>query len=144
MLLSLVLRDGTIILITWMVRGKNGEGNGNPLQCSCLESPGRRNLWAAVCRVLQSQTQLKDLAAAAAAVGGKSTLLWLLWAFWLALYLLKCFVLIDCLPDKTPSFMKAVLGLFGLWSFYMSVLVLVHGGCSIQMKKACMNVSLED
>ena len=39
-----------------------GEGNGNPLQCSCLENPrdgGAR--WAAVCGVSQS-----DLAAAAA------------------------------------------------------------------------------
>ena len=39
-----------------------GEGNGNPLQCSCLENPrdgGAR--WAAVYGVAQSQTQLKRL-----------------------------------------------------------------------------------
>ena len=37
-----------------------GEGNGNPLQCSCLENPrdgGAR--WAAVCGVAQSRTRLK-------------------------------------------------------------------------------------
>ena len=37
-----------------------GEGNGNPLQCSCLENP--RNVgawWAAVYGVTQSWTQLK-------------------------------------------------------------------------------------
>ena len=37
-----------------------GEGNGNPLQCSCLENPrvgGAR--WAAVYGVTQIQTQLK-------------------------------------------------------------------------------------
>ena len=34
-----------------------GEGNGNPLQCSCLENPRVRGaLWAAVYGVAQSQT----------------------------------------------------------------------------------------
>ena len=37
-----------------------GEGNGNPLQCSCLENPRDDGpWWAAVYRVLQSQTGLK-------------------------------------------------------------------------------------
>ena len=39
-----------------------GEGNGNPLQCSCLENPRDRGAWwAAVCEVAQSQTRLKRL-----------------------------------------------------------------------------------
>ena len=39
-----------------------GEGNGNPLQYSCLENPVDRGaLWAAVHRVAQSQTRLKQL-----------------------------------------------------------------------------------
>ena len=39
-----------------------GEGNGNPLQCSCLENPrGRKAWWAAVYGVTQSRTQLKRL-----------------------------------------------------------------------------------
>ena len=34
-----------------------GEGNGNPLQCSCLEDPRDGGAWwAAVCGVTQSQT----------------------------------------------------------------------------------------
>ena len=39
-----------------------GEGNGNPLQCSCPENP-RDGVawWAVVCGVAQSQTQLKQL-----------------------------------------------------------------------------------
>ena len=39
-----------------------GEGNGNPLQCSCLESPrdGRAS-WAAIYGVAQSRTRLKRL-----------------------------------------------------------------------------------
>ena len=39
-----------------------GEGNGIPLQCSCLENPRDVGTWwAAVCGVAQSQTQLKRL-----------------------------------------------------------------------------------
>ena len=39
-----------------------GEGHGNPLQCSCLENPVDRGAWqAAVHRVTQSRTQLKQL-----------------------------------------------------------------------------------
>ena len=39
-----------------------GEGNGNPLQCSCLENPRDRGpWWAAVYGVAQSQTRLKWL-----------------------------------------------------------------------------------
>ena len=36
------------------------EGNGNPLQCSCLENPRDREAsWAAVYGVAQSRTRLK-------------------------------------------------------------------------------------
>ena len=39
-----------------------GEGNGNPLQCSCLQNPRDGGAWwAAVYGVAQSQTQLKRL-----------------------------------------------------------------------------------
>ena len=39
-----------------------GEGNGNPLQCSCLENPGGGEAWwAAVYGVAQSWTRLKRL-----------------------------------------------------------------------------------
>ena len=38
-----------------------GEGNGNPLQYSCLENPMDRGAWwAAVHRVARSRTQLSD------------------------------------------------------------------------------------
>ena len=53
-----------------------GEGNGNPLQCSCLENPvGGGAWWAAVYGVAQSQIWLKRLAAAAARATG-SSLIW--------------------------------------------------------------------
>ena len=39
-----------------------GEGNGNPLQCSCLENPRYGGAWwAAIYGVAQSQTQMKQL-----------------------------------------------------------------------------------
>ena len=39
-----------------------GEGNGNPLQCSCLENPRDRGAWwATVYEVAQSQTRLRQL-----------------------------------------------------------------------------------
>ena len=39
-----------------------GEGNGNPLQCSCLENPrDGRAWWAAVYGVAQSRTRLTQL-----------------------------------------------------------------------------------
>jgi len=45
-----------------------GEGNGNPLQCSCLENPRDGGAWwAAVSEVAQSRQDWIDLAAAAAA-----------------------------------------------------------------------------
>ena len=42
-----------------------GEGNGNPLQCSCLENPRDGGAWwASIYGVAQSQTNWSDLAAA--------------------------------------------------------------------------------
>ena len=39
-----------------------GEGNGNPLQCSCLENPRNGGAWwATVYGVAQSRTRLKGL-----------------------------------------------------------------------------------
>ena len=49
---------------TWMgLKGQVvGEGNGNPLQCSCMENPRDGGVWkAAVHAVTQSQTRLKQL-----------------------------------------------------------------------------------
>ena len=44
------------------LRRSPGGRDGNPLQCSCLENPMDKGAWkAAVHRVAQSQTQLKQL-----------------------------------------------------------------------------------
>ena len=46
-----------------------GEGNGNPLQCSCLENPRDGAWWAAVSVVAQSRTRLKWLSSSQAPGG---------------------------------------------------------------------------
>ena len=45
-----------------LLRHSVGEGNGTPLQYSCLENPRDRGLgWAAGCGVAQSRTRLTRL-----------------------------------------------------------------------------------
>ena len=57
----------------------NGEGNGNPLQCSCLESPRDGTAWwAAVCGVTQSRTRLKRLSSSSSISSSRAPDLFLL------------------------------------------------------------------
>ena len=64
-----------------------GEGNGNPLQCSCLENPRDGGAWwAAVYGVAQSRTRLKRLSSSSRVIITKQVVLsafflWLLWVF---------------------------------------------------------------
>ena len=62
----------------------NGEGNGNPLQCSCLENPRDRGAWwAAVYGVAQSRTQLKRLSSSSSNILRQcSSLLQLMNQYW--------------------------------------------------------------
>ena len=54
-----------------------GEGNGNPLQCSCLEnSRDGRAWWAAVYGVAQSRTQLKRLSSSSSRYSSKNKIPW--------------------------------------------------------------------
>ena len=61
-----------------------GEGNGNPLQCSCLDNPRDGGAWwAAVYGVAQSWTRLKRLSSSSSSICGEkamtlhsSTLVW--------------------------------------------------------------------
>ena len=72
-----------------------GEGNGNPLQCSCLENPRDGGAWwAAVYGVAQGQTQLKRLSSSSS-----STLL------------NRCFV---------PYWTSTYLWMFSLFSLYIT------------------------
>ena len=54
-----------------------GEGNGNPLQCSCLENPRDGGAWwAAVYGVTQSWTRLKRLSSSSSNATHSSVLAW--------------------------------------------------------------------
>ena len=50
----------------------SGEGDGNPLQCSCLENPRGQACWAAVYGVAQSRTRLMRLSSSSSMYGCKS------------------------------------------------------------------------
>ena len=62
-----------------------GEGNGNPLQCSCLENPRDGGAWwASVYGVTQSRTRLKRLSSSSMYINNKQciaqgTLLNVMW-----------------------------------------------------------------
>ena len=99
------------------------------------ESQGQRSL-VGCCLWGRTESDTTEQLSSSSSSRGKEYFIMTAMVLWLSLYLLKYLVLIDSLPDKMPSFMKAVLSLFGLWSSCVSVLVLVHGGCSIQMRKA--------
>ena len=54
-----------------------GEGNGNPLQCSCLENPRNGGAWwAAIYGVSQSQTRLKGLSSSSSSSSHSSMASW--------------------------------------------------------------------
>ena len=54
-----------------------GEGNGNPLQCSCLENPRDGGAWwAAVYGVAQSWTLLKQLSSSSIGNTSYINVLW--------------------------------------------------------------------
>ena len=67
-----------------VVSSAKGEGNGNPLRCSCLENPRDGGAWwAAIYGVAQSQTPLKWLSSSSSSICQKvinsTALLGMLW-----------------------------------------------------------------
>ena len=59
-----------------------GEGNGNPLQCSCLENPRDGGAWwAAVSGVAQSRTQLIYMAESGLSVISEDSLVFSVFFF---------------------------------------------------------------
>ena len=56
-----------------------GEGNGNPLQCCCLENPSDGGAWwAAIYGVTHSRTRLKRLCSSSSSSSSSSSMSWLL------------------------------------------------------------------
>ena len=60
-----------------------GEGNGTPLQCSCLENPRDSGAWwAAAYGVVQSRTQLKRLSSSSSRVAREVPQLYFYTTLW--------------------------------------------------------------
>ena len=79
-----------------------GEGNGNPLQCSCLQNPRDGGAWwAAVYVVTQSRTRLKWLSSSSSMVSLKRNIL----KTWLSIDWLikKCYD--QRLQESNPMFL---------------------------------------
>ena len=63
-----------------------GEGNGNPLHCSCLENPRDGGAWwAAVYGVAQSRTRLKRLSSSSSSPNRCEVWLWFTFHQWLVM-----------------------------------------------------------
>ena len=76
-----------------------GEGNGNPLQCSCLENPRDEGAWwAAVYGVAQSRTRLKRLS---------SSSIRIMVAHWVRKYSL-CFYLLKEIVENSYNFFLCI------------------------------------
>ena len=94
-----------------------GEGNGNPLQCSCLENPRDGGAWwAAVHGVAQSRTRLKRLSSSSSSVsldlhnGHFKSL-----KIWLRILEFSCRILITDIIKRFPK-------LFGHMLFFLAAL----------------------
>ena len=82
-----------------------GEGNGNPLQCSCQENPRDRGAWwAAVYGVTQSRTRLKRLSSMP-----YSKFLLTILILHMVWYMFQCYSLSSLCPLLSPMCPKSVL-----------------------------------
>ena len=68
-LVSVYIIDFWFVVTMMFILYIHGEGNGNPLQCSCLENPRDGGAWwAAVSGVSQSRTRLKQHSSSSSSV----------------------------------------------------------------------------
>ena len=95
-----------------------GEGNGNPLQCSCLENPRDGGAWwAAIYGIAQSRTRLKQLSSSSS-----DSSLWFRFVFlWhlMMLTIFSCiFSLASCILSKIKCFSSFAYFLIGLFNLF--------------------------
>ena len=91
-----------------------GEGNGNPLQCSCLENPRDGGVWwAAVCGVAQSRTRLTWLSSS-------SQLKWYL-------------MVVVCVSLVTNDVEYLLMYLLTICTSFLLLLLSVSGFCSFNI-----------
>ena len=104
-----------------------GEGNGNPLQYSCLENPRDRGAWwAAVYGVAQSQTRLKRLSSSSSS---SRESWWTHWIRWTVIHCLGLATLLPNRPEASWSKRKGELGLAGQATRYFMAPVSFHHPC---------------
>ena len=95
-----------------------GKGNGNPLQCSCLENPRDGEAWrAAIYGVAQSQTRLNRLSSSSRSIINLFNFI-RNWQF--LIKLLYHFVFLSAMYDSYCFASSASLGLVSLFSFQFS------------------------
>ena len=100
-----------------------GEGNGNPLQCSCLENPRDGGAWwAAVYWVAESRTRLKRLSSRSSSINNKRTLS----HFYL--------ILIDSKIIKLYLFQRVKINNFSLFNYSRNLAIRVD----TYMKEICI------
>ena len=104
-----------------------GKGSGNPLQCSCLETPRDGGAWwAAVCGVTQSQTRLKWLSSSMNPI--REILSWI--------ELQKTYDSFDMSLGVTPRFKSTVLApqesfnISRIWPLRIMLLYVYVGECN--------------
>ena len=93
-----------------------GEGNGNPLQCSCLENPRDGGAcWAAVYGVAQNRTRLKRLSSSSSSVSFSVICL----AYLKNLGINRC-----CIECKIQACVGLLLlDIYVIWKAYLSKIV---------------------
>ena len=97
-----------------------GEGNGNPLQCSCLENPRDGGAWwAAVYGVTQSRTRLKWLSSSSSNTSTHAFML--IWS-----KINYCFIFTDIFWDDNDVYISLLLASLTGNIFCFFVLALAH------------------
>ena len=88
----------------------SGEGNGSPLQCSCLENPRDGGAWwAAVCGVTRGWTRLKALSSSSSSPSALKLVI-----SWNAFSSISCLLNASIFCRDHPCFRPSVLPPFGL------------------------------
>ena len=104
-----------------------GEGNGNPLQCSCLENPRDGGAWwAAISGVAQSRTWLKQLSSSSSSIAWFSILSLFHFEEFLLLSLcvLFSFQYVICFWFHTVYFSSHIT--FYLWKFDLPLFYILY------------------
>ena len=114
-----------------------GEGNGNPLQCSCLENPRDGGAWwAAVYGVTQSRTRLKRLSSSSSSMSiyrlkvyiTVGHYLIMMYPILLVIHLFLLALGLPCCVWAFSSCNKQELLLCGRWALGSRASVAVHTG----------------